>query len=248
MNLLGSTHRRRLVRLMLLISTFVVLILLVVWWLPKWDYIYLNQPWAGVRWYRGFGLCDQPNILGKLYYRIDHVLTFPEDGICHIEFSYNREKHPFIAWYPDGKLRAKGICKVIIDSNTNQPEFMDTTAIPDAEYYSPDGKIKTTVRNGTGVETYWSWDGVKVWELHLENGKRTQLRTWRRNGTLHMFAPCFKDNHHHGPVYFYDENGKVRLIIYYENGFEVKREKPITTDVPREGAAPVIPQTDGPSG
>jgi len=186
----------------------------------------------GLRWYRGFGLCDQPNILGKLYYRLDEVLTLPEDGLCHIDFRYGQEKHPFIAKYPDGRIRAKGLCKVIVDEYTGQPRGMDVTQVTDAEYYSPDGKTKTVVQGGTGVETLWSRDGVKVWEVRLENGRRMELKTWYCNGKLQMWAPHFKDGKQDGPVYRYNEDGTLRVIVYYENGFEIGRKRPGAT--PRE--------------
>jgi|GEM_PF-3148789 len=125
-----------------LILAFFGSLVLAVWWFPKSDIPYPDQPSMGLRWYRGFGLCDQPNILGKLYYRLDEVLTLPEDGLCHIDFRYGQEKHPFIAKYPDGRIRAKGLCKVIVDEYTGQPRGMDVTQVTDAEYYSPDGKTK----------------------------------------------------------------------------------------------------------
>ena len=227
MNLEGGNRRPQRVRVNVLISAFLALLALALWWYPKWDLPYPDQPEMGRRWYRGFGLVDDRSIAGKLYYRIDEVLTLPEDGVCHIEFRYGREKHPFIARYPNGNIRAKGLCKVaLIDG---QPYAMDMTRISDAEYYSPDGKTKTVVQDGTGVETFWSADGVKVWEVHLENGKRTELKTWYRNGNRQIWAPHFKDGRVHGGEYHYNEDGTLRVIIYYENGFEKRRETPSKT-------------------
>jgi len=190
------------------------------WWYPKKDKFFPDEPLGAIRYYRGFGLTDKPSIAGKRYYRLDVVLTCPEDGRCEVDFRYGREKHPFIALYPYGTIRAKGYCTVVLD-HFGQP--IDIGQITDGVFYSPSGRITTEVRDGTGVETYWSYAGIKIWEAHLKGGHRTRLTMWHRNGQLQMLVPKYKDGLRHGPVRYYAADGSLRCIVIFDKGLEVQR-------------------------
>ncbi len=156
-------------------------VLVGVWWYPKVQPFNLADPLSPVRYYRGFGLTGKRGLFGKNFYRIDVVLTVPEDGWCKIDYRDGCDTHPFIAYYPDGGLRAKGYCTVTYD-HLGQP--MDLRKIVDARFHSPDGSLSSAVRNGSGVETYWTVDGIKLWEALRDNCQPTKITLWHRDGQL----------------------------------------------------------------
>jgi len=169
--------------------------------------------------YRGLGLTDDPGLLGKSYFRIEDVLTLPEDGSCSIDCADRKQSCPFVAHYPDGKIRARGRCDLLLDE-LEQP--MGMGRITEGVFFDPTGTCTSRVQNGTGTETFWTFDGTKVWEARLQNSKRLKLTIWHRNGQLHTVYH-YKNGRKHGSSDFYTEDGSLKASIIFADGLEVER-------------------------
>ncbi len=189
------------------------------WWYPKMNRNGLANPLGSIRHYRGFWLTDSRGLLGVNVFRIDVILTLPEDGSCMIEYRHGSEAHPFIAYYPDGQLRARGYCKVTYD-HLGLPKDMGD--IVDGTFVSPDGNIASELRGGTGIETFFTADGVKIWEAKQREGRRSRVTVWHRNGQIRV-AETYTDGKRHGTFRYYSENGALRGTIMYKDGFEIER-------------------------
>ena len=124
-----------------------------IYFLPK-SYLPQGRPDLQL-FYRGFGFSQQPGFFGRIYERavIDDGLA----GTTHVRFSQSGFSD-FESFYAEGRLRVSGKCRV---------EFYDLTACPypstgvvrSATYYSPTGKIASTVdEKGTGVLTSFEPD------------------------------------------------------------------------------------------
>jgi hypothetical protein len=195
-----------------------LVLLVVLWCYPKTQQFNLADPLSDVRYYRGFGLTDERGLFGKYYYRIDTVLTLPEDGVCTIDYTDGSETHPFFACYPDGRIRAKGHCKVTLD-NLRQPISMQN--IIDGVFLSPDGSITSQIEDGTGVETYWTFDGIKIWEASKVMSQATRVTMWHRNGQLYV-VEHYKHGKKDGNFRFYAPDGALNRTEVFEDGKEVK--------------------------
>jgi hypothetical protein len=127
--------------------SFLLLTLLVAgWWYPKHNKFNLSDPYSIDLYYRGFGLTEQPGLFGKNYYLIKTILTYPEDGLCYIECC-DKKNNPFLAYYPNGNIRAKGSCILSYDQN-RQP--MCVLYVEDGIFYRPDEKTTSEMYNGAG--------------------------------------------------------------------------------------------------
>ena len=95
----------------------------------------------------------------------------------------------FLGRYPSGTIREEGICEVewvaecIPMPNTNRTHF--------GRYYRPDGTLGSDIRGGTGVQTYWNDEGVKLGELELDSLQLIRVTMWDRNGDrIHEERHC----------------------------------------------------------
>ncbi|MHB8974983.1 MAG: toxin-antitoxin system YwqK family antitoxin [Pirellulaceae bacterium] len=192
---------------------------------------------GGTLFYRGFGIeTTEGTVLGRRYTRAVFAITVPEDGFCEVDFARSvtkrgTEYYPFIANYPDGSARAKGIGRFTItdgfvdrEGNRLQPSV---ALIKSGEgvFFQAGENVRSAVRDGTGVETFWTHAGVKVWELNLRDYEREKLTTWHRNGKLKA-EYAFKDGSIHGIVRFYDPSGNLAVTVVYEDGKEKERSPP----------------------
>lgn len=129
--------------------------------------------------YRGIGFADGVGFLGKNYYAITFYPTEPADGETRIYLGTN-ELHRFAGTYANSRIRHEGKCLVEYDElGRPTPEFHRVIS---ERCYTPDGKLGSEVKDGTGTQSYWTLQGQLVWRLDLEDGRRKSLETWNRDG------------------------------------------------------------------
>lgn len=203
-------------------------LVLVFYWYPK--SVLLDD--GGRLFFHGFGVEDtRDTVLGRYYTRASFSITSPEDGVCEADLTRvvekdGREFYGFVAHYPNGRIRARGLGEVII--STGQVDGQGIVMRPsvslldvaEGTFYHPQDNGQSIVRDGTGVETFWTHDGTKVWELELEGFQRRKLRVWHRNGQLRA-EYAFKDGKKHGTVEFFDAGGNTAGTITYQDGLLV---------------------------
>jgi hypothetical protein len=163
-------------------------------------------------YYYGFGLNAQhPGILGRHYYRVKLAPRSEKEGFTDVDFTgegWNR----FYGTYPDGTLREEGVCWVMLNSGVEP--FPDLHNVKEGKYYDPSGTLGSEIRDGNGVQTYWTCDAVKVWELELKNYKRARVSTWHDNGQLRTERQ-YRNDREDGPfVTYYPSGAKEREGIY----------------------------------
>lgn len=175
------------------------------WWFwPK------TQPFefGGGRtgYYRGLGLVESDAFfVGKSYY----LVNCPTDNgaYCEVRFrgtGYN----DFRGYYQDGRLREEGECFVELLGFHDRP-YPDFNNVRSGRYYKPDGTIGSRIEDGTGIQTYWTADGTKTWELELRRHKRVRLSWWYPNGQI-MTRYTYVDGKRHGPFVSYYSSGKKK--------------------------------------
>jgi antitoxin component YwqK of YwqJK toxin-antitoxin module len=136
-----------------------------------------------------------------------------EDPEGYWEVDINGQDYaPYRGYYPNGVLREKGTCFVEKIGDEIVP---DRTDVLDAEYFDPNGRVISRVKNGTGKQILYSTNGSPFWELHLEDRKRTLLRMWQHpNGQL-SYESKGQD---HGEFAAYYSDGQVMYHGEFENG------------------------------
>jgi len=152
-------------------------------------------------YYRGLGLESDVPFLGKSYYLVELRRDDQHWEVRYREPGYNH----FRGYYNDGALREEGTCLVEILGLHDRPA-PDVHNVKDGKYYKPDRSLGSEVNNGTGVQTYWTPQGVKTWQLRLDNYKRKKLSQWYPNGQLHM-THHYVDGQTHGPFVTYYPSG-----------------------------------------
>jgi hypothetical protein len=147
------------------------------WSRPKTEPIRLNKDiYTG--YYCGFGLTDE-GLLGKHFYKV-----VAKDANCYWEVEcthagFNRYR----AYYPNGKLQAAGEIFVEYRGVPKQP-YPDQHKVRNADYYDPNGRIVSSVKNGTGLQVLHYPNGQTLWMLQLKNYQRVEHRMWRIDGKL----------------------------------------------------------------
>jgi hypothetical protein len=160
-----------------------------------------------VAYYYGFGLDDNPGIFGRNYYRVRLAPRRDEDGFTDVAFA-GEGWNSFRGTYPNGTLREEGVCWVMLNFGTEP--FPDLHTVKDGKYYDPNGKFGSEVKDGNGIQTYWSCNGTKVWELELKHYKRVHHAMWYDNGQL-MTERKYLDDREDGPfVSYYPSGAKNR--------------------------------------
>ncbi len=128
-------------------------------------------------YYRGFGLGDQPGFFGKNYFGV----RFEGEGAIVDSQFLSHDTARFVDRFTDGRVRAEGECRIEwINPDEPDPDFWN--AVLNAKYYDPQGNLASEIVNGTGVQTYWTSDGAKVWERTVKQGKTSELRRWSPTG------------------------------------------------------------------
>jgi hypothetical protein len=175
----------------------------VAWAWPKSCPLSLSPSFTG--YYRGFGLGGVP-LLGKVFYRATFPTTSPDDGLTEVSFSA-RGWNPFRGTYPDGTLREEGVCWVDINGGANDPA-PNIHQVQWGKYYDPSGKMVSEIKDGTGIQTYFTRKGVKTWELELKDGERVHLSWWHDTGTLFHTETYAADKVHSESASYYP-SGKL---------------------------------------
>ncbi|MDZ4782592.1 MAG: hypothetical protein SGJ19_20285 [Planctomycetia bacterium] len=147
------------------------------WWWPKSCPLQMNVDYF-TGYYRGFGLGDQPGFFGKNYFAVRFTDTKEIGGVVESRF-LSHDKARFVDRFVDGRLRAEGECRIEWLAEPD-PDF--SYGVLNAKYYDPQGKLASEIVDGTGVQTYWAINGVKVWERTVKQGKTTELRRWSPTG------------------------------------------------------------------
>ena len=202
-------------RTLLLIPTLFALVVSLLWAWPKSRGLSVSPTFIGH--YRGLGLWEGPGLFGRSYYRITFSSTDPEDGLCEVYFSgygFNR----FRGEYPNGVLREEGECLVEPNGDSEDP-MPDIHQVKWGNYYRPDGSLGSEIRDGTGVQIYWSREGVKLWELELRNFQRVRVSWWYPNGKL-LMKQTYLDGLVHGPYVSYYPDGTKKSEGEYSRGEE----------------------------
>ncbi len=167
--------------------------------------------------YRGFGLDKQDGWLtGRLYYELEYAPTGPNDGLTTIGArpGYNY----FRGYYNNGVLREEG--EALIEYIDDCPVMPDSDKIRWAKYYRPDGTLGSEVVDGTGVQTLWTIQGIKVWELKMQKQTRTHLSTWYPNGKLQRSSD-FVNGLEDGKFQSFYPNGQIITAGEYKMGYRV---------------------------
>jgi hypothetical protein len=166
------------------------LTLFIIWVCPKSERMSFCPTGEYIGFYRGFGLVDYPPrcMLGKSYYRIRFSPPDVPGAYCDFFLDGSRLCR-FLGRYPSGTVREEGTCEVewttqcIPMPNANRTHF--------GRYYQPNGTLASEIRDGTGVQTYWNDEGVKLWELELDSLRRIRVTMWDMNGDrIHEETPC----------------------------------------------------------
>jgi hypothetical protein len=176
-------------------------------------------------YYYGFGLTNECSWVGKRYFMIEEALSIPDDGWNRIDCSNYGDTCKFDAKYPDGAPRASGYCALLIDHH-EQPCGMGD--VRSGIFYDPGGKNSTQLLNGSGIETYWTAHGTKIFEAYWNDGKRVKLTVWHRNGQLQV-VERLKNGNRDGEFQYYSQNGKLTNTIVFKDGFEISRCPASTT-------------------
>ena len=201
-------------RSLLTIPLLFAIVLAGLWWLPKSRPLSINPDYIGH--YRGLGLIKSPDFFGMHFYRIS--VMDGENGHCEVDCGasgYNQYR----GFYPNGVCREEGECFVEMNGSLIEP-VPDLHNVRSAKYYKPDGTLGSEVTDGTGTQTYWYPDGIKRWELVLDDYKRSELKTWYANGQLQK-TKQFVDAKAHGEVKSFHENGQLKVQGEFANGKNV---------------------------
>ena len=131
--------------------------------------------------YRGIKIPGTPFALFKRYYRfilIDRALG-RINTVQYEKPGYN----PFFIFYESGTIAGYGYCLVEKYEDQILPNLED---VKEGEFYDPQGKLVSSVKNGTGIIAVFCIDGQKIWESYLEDFKRIRLRHWDKDGILKL--------------------------------------------------------------
>jgi hypothetical protein len=181
----------------------------------------------GIVYYHGLGLSREPAFWGRVYDEVVFPLTVAEDGFCAVECnapartSVSGERlYSFLAHYPNGRIRARGLCRWPLNSEGEPKGIIEVVS---GTFWDPAGSTSSQIQNGTGIETYWTHDGKKVWESTVDRYRRTRLKCWHRNGQLQAEYAC-RDGKFNGLVQFYAEDGSPDGKVLYEDGLVKERK------------------------
>ena len=166
-------------RTILLLPALVGASLAGLWWWPKSQPLPVNEKYYR-GYYRGLGLVDGPGFPGKDFFRV--VVKHIDEGYWEVRFR-GAGYSPYRGYYPNGTLREEGECRVEFYGVDQSDPCPDNHDVRWGKYYLPDGRLGSEVRDGSGVQTYWSSNATKVWELELKDFKRRRLTMWKPDGT-----------------------------------------------------------------
>lgn len=193
-------------RIILIVILTIFFVLFVLWLVPKSQPLEFSPDFIG--YYRGFGLEGAPSIFGKQYYL---VKIKDNDGVCWVSYRNEGYNH-FEGFYTSGAIREEGECLVEVMGGYNRP-CPERETVKWGKYYKPDGTLGSEVKEGTGLQTYWTLKGVKFWELELKDSKRVLLSMWFPNGQLHETLEYVD-----GPFISYYPSGKKQTVGAYSKG------------------------------
>jgi len=175
----------------------------------------MPHPMGGMftAYYKGFGLPGASGLLGKHWGRVEMLV---DDGTKFV-FQFKKEGYnPFKGYYPDGTISEEGECLVELMGFHNQP-YPDSSSVRTSKCYLPDGTLASKVENGTGIQTYWTPNGVQLWELVLKENVQEKLTRWYPNGQL-IQTQEYVDGKRHGSANAYYQNGDIRFVGSYNFG------------------------------
>jgi hypothetical protein len=118
-----------------------------------WPKLAVDTPSGSTAVYRGFQFF-QFLWLGPHYYRLHRDASHFGELDCYdtsVEFESDGD-NKFSAWYPDGSLAAKGICRAAQQGKQPIPIF-DPLNVVDAEFYKPGGTLAARVTHGKGYSS-----------------------------------------------------------------------------------------------
>ena len=153
------------------------------WYYPKSCQISISNSPNLIGTYRGFGLENKPGFLGKNFFRFSIIDTIFEDGFSWVECHGKEEYCKFLGVYANGQKRMEGECWIEV-FNSEGELSPNTDKIKWGKYFKPDGTLASEVVEGDGKKTLWSIDGVKLWEVDIENSKMVKYSMWDRQGKL----------------------------------------------------------------
>ncbi len=169
---------------------------------PKATPLSLN-PNVFVGYYWGGGL------LGKHFYRV--VANEGLYGHWEVAFRGNPGYYAYRGYYPDGTIREEGEIYVGLSGLPLEP-IPNTSDVKWGNYYTPDGKLGSQVRDGTGEQKFWYPNGKLRWRLVLRDHRMVLDETWLDDGKLFS-----KER--------YGDSGQVTRVEKGISGKEKKTEK-----------------------
>jgi hypothetical protein len=199
----------------------VLVISLAAWAWPK---LAVDTPSGSTALYRGFQ-SFQFLWLGPRYYRLHRDASHFGELDWYdtsVEFESDGD-NKFSAWYPDGSLAAKGICRAAQQGKQPIPIFNPLNVV-DAEFYKPDGTLAARVTRGTGTQVHYRPDGGKSWEIEMRDFKWFHSRSWYDSGQLRDDADL-EDGAFHGWVVGYYDNGHKQYERRYVSGKRIGPDK-----------------------
>ena len=176
-------------RITLILILIVFIAMLLVWYIGGREsssaYIDINTGKQAsnveILFYRGIKIPKTPFVLFKRYYRI----VKNDDALgCTYEIPFKKPGYnPFVAYYDNGVMAGQGYFRI---EEYNDQILTNPDDVKEGEFYNPEGKLISCVKDGTGVATLFCVDGQKIWELHLKEYKRVRLIHWDMDGTLKL--------------------------------------------------------------
>ena len=176
--------------LLLSVVPVVVCVLLLAWWWRggnEASRAYVNVRTGGPSrfgarlFYRGFKIPGTGLVVLKRYYAIAE--KDPHTGIS-TGVEYKGEGYnSFFVFYEDGTIAAEGMCRVERNDHQILHNIHD---VKEGRFYNPRGDLVSSIRNGTGIQTFFYPDGTKSWELHLEDFRRKKLTMWNPDGSVSL--------------------------------------------------------------
>ena len=166
--------------------------------------------------YRGFGIVGEDIFLfARSFYLVTHKTDYGYYQVQYHHPGYNS----FKGFYNNGALREEGECFVELDGAYNQP-CPDISDVRIGKYCKPDGTLGSEINDGSGVKTYWTDDGVKIWELERRDFKRVRHSMWYRNGQL-VQTQKYRDGVVDGRFVNYYPSGAKKVEGAYSSGDRV---------------------------
>ena len=206
-------------RSLLLLPLLTAVGLWIVYWVPRSQPLSWNPGIVG--YYRGLGLTDGPEYMGKNWFRLE----FRERGIDDLLGGYwevdidGLGYNQYRGYYLTGVLREEGLCMVVEEGTEVRANYR--AELQRAKFYDPNGALISEIKDGVGKQILCFSNGQRFLEAEFVNGKWSgPMRVWSRNGRLRCEG-YYRNGTADGPFTTYFANGGLQYQGEYKDGEEV---------------------------